>query len=183
VDYYLQEIRHVIEAEEDVARLWPGVDPHDIKILTLDAGQAYVVGAYAHLPQHSSSKSKGKAVVRNNHTTTTTGASVPFTATCAMSKDAPRNLISETSIASTPPTTGECNKTIHHNLAVNQKAVLQPLFRYRRWLEGEKQAVPEDQSESIVHIESHLPPLRGPGSSVISYAQELQRMEDRLSDF
>ncbi|KAF9367554.1 hypothetical protein CPB97_005585, partial [Podila verticillata] len=50
-DYYLQEIRHIVETKEDIEQLWPEVDPHDIKILTLDAGQAFVVGAYAYLPE------------------------------------------------------------------------------------------------------------------------------------
>ncbi|KAG0346950.1 hypothetical protein BGZ54_005064, partial [Gamsiella multidivaricata] len=37
-DYYLQEIRNVIRTEEDIEQLWPGVNPSDIKILTLDFG-------------------------------------------------------------------------------------------------------------------------------------------------
>ncbi|KAF9983881.1 hypothetical protein BGZ79_005730, partial [Entomortierella chlamydospora] len=50
-DDFLTEIRNVLKSKEDVAKLYPGVDPQSIKILTLDAGQAYVVGAYAHLPK------------------------------------------------------------------------------------------------------------------------------------
>ncbi|KAG0292157.1 hypothetical protein BGZ96_004453 [Linnemannia gamsii] len=100
-----------------------------------------------------------------------------------MSKDAAWTSISESTTVSTPRTTGKCDKTIHHNLAVNQKAVLQPQFRYRRWLEDEKKAIPEDQSDSIANIESRLPALRGPGSSVINYMKELERVEDRLLDF
>lgn len=79
-------------------------------------------------------------------------------------------------------TIAEFKKT-HHNMAANQKAVLQPLFRYRRWLEGEKQAIPENQSESIANIESHLPPRRGPEASVINYIKQLEHVEVRLMDF
>lgn len=178
-DYYLQEIRHVIESEDDVSRLWPGVKPHNIKILTLDAGQAYVVGAYAHLLQEPSERIKqGKAVVRNDLSIVDT--SVPPTTTALMPNDALRT---PTSTTLTPPTKTEPNTSFHHNLAVNQKAVLQPVFRYRRWLEGEKQAIPEDQTESIEHIESRLPPLRGPSANIINYIRELERVEDRLHEF
>jgi hypothetical protein len=178
VDYYLQEIRHVIETEEDVARLWPGVEPCDVKILTLDAGQAYVVGAYAHLPRDPLERTKSKAVVQSN--SSAIDASVPLSTTSAMSNDAMRTPVSTILI---PPTKAEFDKTIHHNLAVNQKAVLQPVFRHRRWLEGEKSAIPENQSESIATIESRLPPLRGPKASVINYIKQLERVEDRLMDF
>jgi hypothetical protein len=178
-DYYLQEIRHVIESEDDVSRLWPGVEPHNIKILTLNAGQAYVVGAYAHLLQEPSERIKqGKAVVRNDLSIVDT--SVPPTTTALMPNDALRT---PTSTTLTPPTKTEPNTSFHHNLAVNQKAVLQPVFRYRRWLEGEKQAIPEDQTESIEHIESRLPPLRGPSANIINYIRELERVEDRLHEF
>ncbi|KAF9309186.1 hypothetical protein BG006_005147, partial [Podila minutissima] len=33
----------------------------------------------------------------------------------------------EQQVTSTPPTTSDLNKTPHHNLAVNQKAVMQPV--------------------------------------------------------
>ncbi|GJJ75414.1 hypothetical protein EMPS_07772 [Entomortierella parvispora] len=49
-DSYLQEIRNVVKDDMDFEKLWPGARPTDIKILTLDAGQAFVVGAYAYLP-------------------------------------------------------------------------------------------------------------------------------------
>lgn len=125
-DYYLQEIRHVIQTKEDIEWLWPKVNPRDIKILTLDAGQAFVVGAYAYLPE---------------------------------------------------------DPDAHYNLAVNQKAVLQPVFRHRRWLEGEKEATPDQRSKSIAHIESELPPLRGPGANVAEYVKKLEEVEERLSEF
>ncbi|KAF9542198.1 hypothetical protein BGW38_009798, partial [Lunasporangiospora selenospora] len=152
VDYYMQEIRNVIKTGEDVTQLWPGFDPKDIKILALDAGQAYVVGAYAHLPQGRAGKAKGKAVVRGQPSATSTLATVNIDPT-------------------------------HLNLAVNQKAVLQPYFRYRRWLEGEKNATPEGQTRSVAEIESQLPPLRGSESSVSLYFEELDKAKDQLSEF
>ncbi|KAF9102878.1 hypothetical protein BGX30_009259, partial [Mortierella sp. GBA39] len=60
VDYYLQEIRNVITTKEDVARLWPGVQPKKIKTLTLDGGQACVVGAFADIPEDLQANRKGK---------------------------------------------------------------------------------------------------------------------------
>ncbi|KAG0008001.1 hypothetical protein BGZ82_004950, partial [Podila clonocystis] len=111
-DYYLQEIRHVVKTKEDIKQLWPEVNPHEIKILTLDAGKAFVVGAYAYLPE---------------------------------------------------------DPHAHYNLAVNQKAVLQPVFRHRRWLEEEKESIPDQHSTSIAQIESGLPPLHGPGANVVQY--------------
>ncbi|KAF9343858.1 hypothetical protein BGX26_005115, partial [Mortierella sp. AD094] len=126
-DYYLQEIRNVIRTKEDIKQLWPKAkDPRDIKILTLDAGQAFVVGAYAYLPE---------------------------------------------------------DPDAHYNLAVNQKAVLQPVFRHRRWLEGEKESIPDQQTKSIAHAESNLPPLRGPGASVVEYVKKLEEVEEQLSEF
>ncbi|KAG0286046.1 hypothetical protein BGZ97_007569, partial [Linnemannia gamsii] len=75
------------------------------------------------------------------------------------------------------------SSTAYFNLAVKQKAVYQPVFRFRRWLEQERSLVPEKQEESIHHLESHLPPLRGQSASVIEYARELEEMEERLKSF
>lgn len=62
VDYYLQEIRNVITTKEDAARLWPGVQPKKIKTLTLDGGQACVIGAFADIPEDLQANRKGKEV-------------------------------------------------------------------------------------------------------------------------
>ncbi|KAF9176116.1 hypothetical protein BGZ51_001685, partial [Haplosporangium sp. Z 767] len=48
-DYFLTEIRNVVAREEDVQELW-GCDPEQIKVLGIDLGQAFVVGASAILP-------------------------------------------------------------------------------------------------------------------------------------
>ncbi|KAI8594976.1 hypothetical protein EDD21DRAFT_426004 [Dissophora ornata] len=48
-DYYLNEVRNVVKSKEDVKRLW-NCDPRQIKILGIDLGQAFVLGASALLP-------------------------------------------------------------------------------------------------------------------------------------
>jgi hypothetical protein len=68
------------------------------------------------------------------------------------------------------------------------------VFRYRRWLEeerGKQPKGPEQQDvlepditlQSIAQIESQLPPLRGPGASVVDYVARLEEVEDCLLDF
>ncbi|KAI7820375.1 hypothetical protein BC939DRAFT_457798, partial [Gamsiella multidivaricata] len=81
------------------------------------------------------------------------------------------------------PSAAHHNKTPHHNLAVNQKAVIQPTFRYRRWLQEASKVVPEGQPQSIEQIESQLPPLRGPEASVTNYVARLEQVEDQLMEF
>lgn len=66
---------------------------------------------------------------------------------------------------------------------MKQKAVYQPCFKFRRWLEGEKQTKQEGEQESIAEIESHLPPLKGQGASVFNYVTELEKVEQRLLEF
>ncbi|KAG9067630.1 hypothetical protein KI688_012415 [Linnemannia hyalina] len=64
-------------------------------------------------------------------------------------------------------------------------AVYQPTFRFRRWLEGEKQALLDvgEEHRTIAGIETELPPLKGEGASVINYTAELRRIEERLLEF
>ncbi|KAG0061272.1 hypothetical protein BGZ92_006520, partial [Podila epicladia] len=52
-DHFLTEIRNVVKTKEDVERLW-GCDPRNIKILGIDLGKAFVVGASALLPLSAS---------------------------------------------------------------------------------------------------------------------------------
>jgi len=52
-DHYLTEIRNVVKTKEDVKRIWD-CDPRDIKILGIDLGKAFVVGASALLPSSAS---------------------------------------------------------------------------------------------------------------------------------
>ncbi|KAF9536692.1 hypothetical protein EC957_009988 [Mortierella hygrophila] len=48
-DYFLTEIRNIVSTKQDVTQLW-SCDPKSIKILGIDLGQAFVVGASAILP-------------------------------------------------------------------------------------------------------------------------------------
>ncbi|KAF9312624.1 hypothetical protein BG003_006091, partial [Podila horticola] len=169
----LAEIRNVLATKDDVARLWPDINPRDIKTLTFDAGQAFVVGAYAHLPQ---ADNKGKSP-------SFTGSFSLASSSASTPQDLIHKVTLEQQATSTPPTTTNLYKTPHHNLAVNQKAVMQPVFRYRRWLEDEKRKIPDGQSESIADIESSLPPLRGREASVTNYIERLGQVEDRLLEF
>ncbi|KAF9100598.1 hypothetical protein BGX27_000325 [Mortierella sp. AM989] len=63
--------------------------------------------------------------------------------------------------------------------------VMQPVFRYKRWMEEEKQLKPEGPEQqspskpdiglqSIAVIESQLPPLRGLDASVVGYVTKLE---------
>ncbi|KAG0371224.1 hypothetical protein BGX24_001782, partial [Mortierella sp. AD032] len=52
--------RHDARTEEDIARLWPGKNVDRMKILTLNAGQACPIGAYAYLPNGLIETDKGK---------------------------------------------------------------------------------------------------------------------------
>ncbi|GJJ78542.1 hypothetical protein EMPS_10901 [Entomortierella parvispora] len=58
-DHYLTEVRNVIKSEEDVQRLW-GCHPSQIKVLGIDLGQAFVVGASALLPSSRPANVFGK---------------------------------------------------------------------------------------------------------------------------
>ncbi|KAF8926944.1 hypothetical protein BGZ47_002457 [Haplosporangium gracile] len=51
-DYFLMEIRNVVSTPQDVVDLW-GCDPKRIKIIGVDLGQAFVVGASALLPSRN----------------------------------------------------------------------------------------------------------------------------------
>ncbi|KAK3841254.1 MAG: hypothetical protein J3R72DRAFT_491720 [Linnemannia gamsii] len=56
--------------------------------------------------------------------------------------------------------------------SVKHKAVHQPIFRHRRWLENEKAVIPEGEEESVADIETRLSPLRGQSASAINYVDE-----------
>lgn len=160
-DYYLQEIRNVVKTKDDVTRLWPHCSPKDIKVLCLDLGQAYVVAGSAFLPDSKDIKGKGPAF--------------------------------ELRITSTPPNateTGSPSSSVDtpypktfYNVSVNQKAVYQPVFKFRRWSEERKQEMPAGTDKSIKDIEMNLPPLRGPDRSVAQYVQDLEAVGKHLDNF
>ncbi|KAF9110941.1 hypothetical protein BGX27_005676 [Mortierella sp. AM989] len=73
--------------------------------------------------------------------------------------------------------------TTYINLAVKQKAVYQPAFKHRRWMEEQKAVVPEGLTESVSNIETNLPPLCGEKTSFESYYQALESAKGRLDLF
>ncbi|KAG0195025.1 hypothetical protein BGX33_004499, partial [Mortierella sp. NVP41] len=114
-DYYLSEIRNVVSTSEDIAKLWDCA-PEQIKILGIDLGQAFVVGASALLP---SREPPGKPQGRELDSTSTEFL-------LSHVEGAVEDLM-----AKKPPTR-------FYNLAVKQKAVYQPTLKHRRWLEQRK---------------------------------------------
>ncbi|KAI7816405.1 hypothetical protein BC939DRAFT_469238 [Gamsiella multidivaricata] len=66
-----------------------------------------------------------------------------------------------------------------HNLAASQKAVYQPAFKHRRWLEQRKERSAEGH-ESIAQMETNLPALRGPEASIANHESDLKTFYDNL---
>ncbi|KAG0244112.1 hypothetical protein BG011_003038, partial [Mortierella polycephala] len=62
------------------------------------------------------------------------------------------------------------------------KAVYQPTFKHRRWLERRKGRTVEGR-DSISQIETSLPPRRGPEASISNYIQREQEVEADLDSF
>ncbi|KAF9537618.1 hypothetical protein EC957_007865 [Mortierella hygrophila] len=137
IDYYLQEIRRVITCKEDVEKLWPGVPVDRIKTLTLGGGQVCAIGAFADLAEDVLSQAKGKDNANESSmeeiTTTTTVATTIAT-------DNQQSTNASTSASSKVPVPlrqsqglpTSSSRTTFPNLAVKQKAVYQPTFRFRR---------------------------------------------------
>ncbi|KAK3845095.1 MAG: hypothetical protein J3R72DRAFT_49818 [Linnemannia gamsii] len=175
-DHYLTEIRNVIGSKEDVTFYWPNCPPEDIKILCLDLGQAYTAAASAILPDFASSNSlsKGKTPVKTATSTMITTAATSTTTTCNLSAITPM------SASSTLPPQGT---HVFHNLAVSQKAIMQPTFKHRHWIEEQKRLVPPGASKSVEQIESQLPALCGEGASVVAYLAEVDKFQDQLDNF
>ena len=71
-----------------------------------------------------------------------------------------------------PPFIIESKPTRFFNLTVKQKAVYQPTFKHRSWLEHKKRQALEGM-ESIAKIETGLPPLCGAGASIKAHTEQL----------
>ncbi|KAF9916185.1 hypothetical protein FBU30_001514, partial [Linnemannia zychae] len=185
VDYKLPEIRNVFKSAEDVERYFPGAHVEDIKTLTLDAGQACIVGAFAYIPEHDNpnntngmdddlSAAEG-SLVRDRGVISSWTNSRQVTAGRNGVIDKAGNRPNSTPVLSP--------KHTFHNLAVKSKAVYQPVLRFRRWLENEKAAVPEGETKSIAEIESGLSPLNGASLNVVEYVKDLKSVDERLQEF
>jgi len=160
-DYFLTEIRNVIETKQDVEGLW-GCDPHLIKILGIDLGQAFVVGASAILPP-----SEQPSVEIGQELDDAIMEPSPPTI-----EEVEGSGVSKTE--KPPPK--------YFNLACKQKAVYQPTFKHRRWLEQRK-GQSREGGESISHIETCLPARRGPEASIKDYAARVEEVKDDLDSF
>lgn len=189
-DYYLREIRNIVKTMENVTQHWPLCAPEEIKVLCLDLGQSYVVGASAFIPQSASPTSdrKGKTIRTTTavptHASSALSAPMALSASTALSDSSASTTISASSaataaiIATKPP-----YPEVFYNLAVNIKAVSQPNFKFRRWSENEKRVVSVNTGKSVQEIESNLPPLRGSNRTIAEYVQELENAETQLDNF
>ncbi|KAF9403002.1 hypothetical protein BGX21_007611 [Mortierella sp. AD011] len=77
----------------------------------------------------------------------------------------------------------KAGSTVYRILAAKQKAVYQPILKFRRWFQNKKNEIPAGATDSISNIESNLPPLRGEGTSFESYYSELQKVQGELNAF
>ncbi|KAK3810077.1 MAG: hypothetical protein J3Q66DRAFT_391248 [Benniella sp.] len=78
---------------------------------------------------------------------------------------------------------GEASPKVYHNLSVNQKAVYQPTFKYRDWLNKVKNKPLSESGPSITEIESSMPPLRGDSASLTEYVEYRAEFEQQLTNF
>ncbi|KAG0301577.1 hypothetical protein BGZ99_003391, partial [Dissophora globulifera] len=85
---------------------------------------------------------------------------------------------------------------VFHNQSVKTKAVMQPIFKLRRWMEFQKGRqldvaagdameanVAKSKPLTIQQIESTLPPLSGPEASVLDYTMHREKYQEALEKF
>jgi hypothetical protein len=82
-----------------------------------------------------------------------------------------------------PNSGSQSQKMVYHNLSVKQKAVYQPIFKFRRWLENRRNTTHAGEETSIADDEGHLPPVRGVNSSIESYFEKFKEVGGKLSEF
>ncbi|OAQ27379.1 hypothetical protein K457DRAFT_33831 [Linnemannia elongata AG-77] len=155
-----------------------------MKIVTLDGGQVCVVGGFAYLPKDLDDECKGKEKATGGLCMEGNVLSCQEAADELMTNPLPVPDLFLTPVHDpiTDPR-GDSSQPPFYNLAVKQKAIYQPVFRHRRWLESEKGVTPEGEEESVAELESRLPPLRGQSGSVMNYVEELELVETRLKKF
>ncbi|KAF9360179.1 hypothetical protein BGX26_010318 [Mortierella sp. AD094] len=201
-DYFLTEIRNLIKSPKDVEDLLGcNTDKvrEEVRVLGLDLGQAFVVGAsavQATPPKRRRKKRRKRGKKRGRR---------------GRKKRSDTSMTAATDLR--PPN--------YYNLAVKQKAVYQPIFKFRSWLEVKKRCTiiatepareelpnaqhvhtavgsdlvtatdiqhqapaPQDERaiRTICDIESSMPPLRGPKVNLkeylehrVTYAEQLDR--------
>ncbi|KAF9933842.1 hypothetical protein FBU30_004238 [Linnemannia zychae] len=111
-EYYLTEIRNVISSKHDISQYWD-FDPSEIKILGIDLGQAFVVGASAIIPPHRQTH------IKQGRRSNGTSQNPVVQSTKEMEEDKHT----------------EMSPLKFLNLSVKKKAVYQPILKHRRWLE------------------------------------------------
>ncbi|KAI8604895.1 hypothetical protein EDD21DRAFT_411633 [Dissophora ornata] len=157
----VRRVLNVVKTKQDVEDLW-GCEPEQIKILGLDFGQACVLGASALIPKNRHDKRAGANLDPSPVPTPTP------TLTAAPSPTPPN----------TPP-----DPATYYNLAFKQKAVYQPTFKHRRWMEEQKNVALGDGIPSISDIETMLPPRCGEGASCARRVAKLEQVQGRLDEF
>lgn len=187
---FLTEVRNVFKTTADTERLLGcTLDELDkVSYLGIDPGQAYVVGAYAHLAQDMTPKVGKRRCHRRKKKRGSRGR---------------RKRGSGKGKKTVSPPQGQR----YINLAASQKAVAQPTLRHRNWMEKEKganllttnteSAAPPTLNQSstssaepvttesltISKIESSLPPLRGATASITDYVNYRKANHDHLDNF
>ncbi|KAF9552918.1 hypothetical protein EC968_000303, partial [Mortierella alpina] len=78
---------------------------------------------------------------------------------------------------------GNRKTVVFNNLAVKQKAVLQPVFKHRRWVEQQKSMDPGNGEKSIKEVEADLPPLTGEDASLTRYINHAETVKIQLDNF
>ncbi|KAF9919719.1 hypothetical protein FBU30_010621, partial [Linnemannia zychae] len=186
-DYYLTEVRNLVKSPKDVEDLLgcsPGNVREEVRVLGIDLGQAFVVGAsavQATAPGRKCKKRRKKHKKRRRR---------------RQKKRADRSFM----LGMDP------SQPIYYNLTAKQKAVYQPTFKFRRWLEEKKRnplitvGSRMEESSSIQHdhalddlalqdketistvcdIESNIPPLRGPDANLVEYLKYREKYAAQL---
>ncbi|KAK5814307.1 hypothetical protein F5H01DRAFT_22909 [Linnemannia elongata] len=194
---FLTEVRNVFKTTADVERLL-GCTPDEtdkVSYLCIDLGQAFVVGAYALLPQDKTPKI-GK---RRRHR--------------KQKKRGSRGRRNRGSGKGKKENVCRVQGERHINLAAKQKAVARPTLRHRSWMDMHKMAdlkmtsspsttntesaapptisqpstssteAATTESLSIRTIESSLPPLRGANASFVDHIACRKANKSHLDTF
>ncbi|KAF9150146.1 hypothetical protein DFQ26_001677, partial [Actinomortierella ambigua] len=162
-DDHLTEVRNVFQSKEDVERLL-GCPANRVAYLGIDPGQACVVGAYAYLPSD-----KDPMFRRNRHR--------------GCRKRGSRGSKPRGSKRGKVKPDSRCETGQRHiTLVAKQKAVSQPTFKHRSYMEKQK-AKAKATELSISKIESGLPPLRGEQRNFEGYIQHRTTYKDALDNF
>lgn len=187
-DYYLTEVRNVVKTDADVYRYWgcTRAEAGQISYLGIDLGQACVVGACALLPEGKTPKGRR----RRKRGKTKRGKRKKGRRGSRRPKQGGKDHGTQQG-----GNQDKGDRLRFFNLAVKQKAVSQPTFKHRRWMEAQKndpeqqpstnntEAATETSRPSISDIESALPPLHGQGASFAAYVQHRTAHRQTLDEF